>query len=560
MNRETEVAESVSEAFSGGSFKERRIHDFFVGIFSVLFELFSLLKRKAVNLSVIFATWFNARVLMPLSIFLAATANVAARASWTAFYKIRCLSHRAVVVMQNFRANRLALAVSMMATLFIAIVASTYSVGVKITVDGKVLGYANNREDFEKALTFVEDRASEILERPYSVTSNIRFEVGLIENDEIISNEVVYDYFFSRIDEISTLYAITVDGEVVGASRNRETLQDMIDKLLYVNDSAVHAKFSKNVEIIQTEVDSSKLISYDEIREKLLSRIHSTKEYTVRPGDTLEAIAKENGIAVQDLKKLNPGAENVSLRVGEVLTIAKEVPFLSIEAVRRVEYTETIPFETKNVNDDTLYKGTTKVVTKGQAGERAVVADVTYIDNKEDSREIISSTITKEPITKVIHIGTKARPKKTTVSESESESKSSSKSSSGSGKGATGRLSRPVSGAIISSNYGMRRGSMHKGVDFAARSGTRISAADGGTVTWAGWKSGGWGYLVVINHGNGLETYYAHNSKVTVSVGQKVSKGQQIAKMGSTGNSTGPHVHFEIHKNGQYVNPWRYIS
>ena len=101
---------------------------------------------------------------------------------------------------------------------------------------------------------------------------------------------------------------------------------------------------------------------------------------------------------------------------------------------------------------------------------------------------------------------------------------------------------------------------MHKGVDFAARTGTRISAADGGTVTWAGWKSGGWGYLVVINHGNGLETYYAHNSKVLVRVGQKVTKGQQIAKMGSTGNSTGPHVHFEIHKNGNYVNPWRYIS
>ena len=312
----------------------------------------------------------------------------------------------------------------------------------------------------------------------------------------------------------------------------------MLDELLYVNDANVKARFAKDVEIVQKEVDTSKLLSYDEIREKLTSKIHSTRQYTIKYGDTIEGIAKENGITSEELIKLNPGIKNSRLRAGRKLTVAKEMPFLSVEAVRHVEYTESIPFETKKVNDDTLYKGTTKVVTKGQTGERRVVADVTYVDNKEESREILSSVVTKQPVTKVIHVGTKERPKTM----------------------ATGKLSRPVKGAIISSNYGMRRGSMHKGVDFAARTGTRISAADGGTVTWAGWKSGGWGYLVVINHGNGLETFYAHNSKVLVRVGQKVAKGEQIAKMGSTGNSSGPHVHFEIHKNGRYVNPWRNIS
>ncbi len=538
MNKESAAAESVAETFSGEFSGARRFRDFWVGFFSVFFELFSLIKRKAVHGSVIFGTWFGARVLAPISLVLAVVVNIAAELSRDMFYKIRFLSHKSTIAMQNFRANRVALATSMIAVLFIAIATSVYSVGVKITVDGKVLGYANSREEFDAALTFVEDRASEVLERPYSITSNIRFEVGIIERDEVISDSEVYDYFFSRINEISTLYALTVDDEVIGASRNRETLQGMIDELLYTNDPNVKAKFAKDVKIIQTDVDTSKLLSYDEIRERLTSTIHSSRQYTIKYGDTIESIAKENGITQEELVKLNPGIKNSRLRAGKKLTVAKEMPFLSVEAVRHVEYTESIPFETKNVNDDTLYKGTTKVVTKGQAGERKIVADVTYVDNKEEGREILSSVVTKQPVTKVIHVGTKERPKTM----------------------ATGKLSRPVKGAIISSNYGMRRGSMHKGVDFAARTGTRISAADGGTVTWAGWKSGGWGYLVVINHGNGLETFYAHNSKVLVKVGQKVAKGEQIAKMGSTGNSSGPHVHFEIHKNGQYVNPWRYIS
>ena len=89
--------------------------------------------------------------------------------------------------------------------------------------------------------------------------------------------------------------------------------------------------------------------------------------------------------------------------------------------------------------------------------------------------------------------------------------------------------------------------------------GTPIVAADGGVVKSAGWR-GNYGYCVVIRHDNGLETLYAHNSKLLVSAGQRVGKGTQIAKMGSTGRSTGSHCHFEVLKNGKHVNPWNYIS
>jgi len=109
---------------------------------------------------------------------------------------------------------------------------------------------------------------------------------------------------------------------------------------------------------------------------------------------------------------------------------------------------------------------------------------------------------------------------------------------------------------ILSSGYGWRWGRMHRGIDIAAPIGTPIFAAAPGVITYAGWNSGGYGNLVEIEHPDGSLTLYAHNSRVLVNKGQKVAQGHQIAEMGSTGRSTGPHLHFEIHPSGQgAVNP-----
>lgn len=121
-------------------------------------------------------------------------------------------------------------------------------------------------------------------------------------------------------------------------------------------------------------------------------------------------------------------------------------------------------------------------------------------------------------------------------------------------------LKRPISGTI-SSRFGSRssvRSSVHTGLDIAARLGTPIKAAAGGTVVHAGWK-GSLGKLIVISHGNGVQTYYAHCNSISVSAGQKVSQGEVIGKVGSTGNSTGPHLHLEIRVNGVAYNPQNWL-
>ena len=118
----------------------------------------------------------------------------------------------------------------------------------------------------------------------------------------------------------------------------------------------------------------------------------------------------------------------------------------------------------------------------------------------------------------------------------------------------------PVTGRITSRFGAVEsiRDHTHKGIDIAATRGTPILATASGTVTFAGWSSG-YGYLVKIGHGNGVETYYGHCSKLYVSAGDTVEAGEQIAAVGSTGNSTGNHLHFEIRLDGKQVNPQTYV-
>jgi len=124
---------------------------------------------------------------------------------------------------------------------------------------------------------------------------------------------------------------------------------------------------------------------------------------------------------------------------------------------------------------------------------------------------------------------------------------------------------RPVAKGFISSYFGERadpfdgRDAFHKGVDFAGAAGSSVTAVAAGVVTWAGERSG-YGKLIEINHGDGFLTRYAHNARTLVMVGQTVKRGEAVALMGSTGRSTGPHVHFEVLRNGHQVDPLSFIG
>lgn len=121
------------------------------------------------------------------------------------------------------------------------------------------------------------------------------------------------------------------------------------------------------------------------------------------------------------------------------------------------------------------------------------------------------------------------------------------------------KLLQPVQNALVSSGFGIRWGRPHQGIDMAAPIGTPIMAAESGKVAYSGWKAG-YGNFIEVDHGHGYLTHYAHCSKLLVHVGQVVKKGQPIGKVGNTGNSTGPHLHFEVLANGVHRNPAKFLD
>lgn len=193
---------------------------------------------------------------------------------------------------------------------------------------------------------------------------------------------------------------------------------------------------------------------------------------------------------------------------------------------------EEIPFENETVEDNTLYTGEETVTREGTNGSRAVIKEVTRIGGISAKEEIVSSSILTAPISKITAIGTKERPP---------------------GVG-TGVFLFPLHEISVSSGFGNRWGRQHKGIDLAADEGTPILASDNGIVSFCG-PCDGYGNLIILDHQNGYTTYYAHCSALYAIVGSTPKKGETIGAVGSTGNSTGPHLHFEIRKDGEAQNP-----
>ena len=209
---------------------------------------------------------------------------------------------------------------------------------------------------------------------------------------------------------------------------------------------------------------------------------------------------------------------------------------IGVKTVSVITTDTEIPFSKETVKTSKQLVGYSKVTTEGQNGISRKTESVETLNGEEISRTELSAEVIKEPVTEITTVGT---------------ARSSAEKS-------AGFISPLKKGSFtVSAYYGDGRG--HKGIDLAANKGTSIYAVSGGTVTYAGYD-GDYGYSVIIDHGNGLKTRYAHASSLCVSKGQTVSQGEVIAYVGSTGYSTGNHLHFEVMVNGAHVNPASYIG
>ena len=289
---------------------------------------------------------------------------------------------------------------------------------------------------------------------------------------------------------------------------------------------------STDIETSADQVSPKEVLSVDQAIKLLNTGTLEEKEYVVKPGDVLSKIANQYEMSEEELVEINPSLkEKLLIQPGDKLNVTILEPFVEVETHFESKRKETIPYKKKTEDDKSLYKGDKKISQTGSDGKKMI----TELTQKRNS-QVIDKTIEDEkvliePKAEVTVVGTKIMPSK-----------------------GEGSFKWPTVGGYISSDMGTRWGKLHRGIDIARPSSRAILASDNGVVVSAG-QDGTYGNKVVINHNNGYKTLYAHLSSISVSVGQTVSQGTNLGVMGSTGNSTGVHLHFEVTKNGTLINP-----
>ncbi len=421
------------------------------------------------------------------------------------------------------------------------IIRSIYVPAYAIKINGQNIGAVADASIFEQAVDSVEAKAAEILGKEYKLESNAAISKTLAAKEQLISSTELNDYLLEQINEIKKSFILTVDGVAIGMSEDKSSLQGILDKIIsqYTNENTTSYQFEQDVYITYDYTDATMQSDQEAIYKILTDNKEEAALYTVVEGDTFSEIAKNNGMKLNELMALNPQVSIDRLMIGDVLNIKSAIPFLSVETSDSITYVEEIESPIKYVDDASMYVGNSKTITEGSKGTSQVNADVTYLNGKEIERKVTKSTVIKEPTETVVAKGTTPRPKTASY----------------------GEYIWPVYGTVTSSvgsRYIFGRTSYHKGLDIAAPYGTNVKASDGGRVTFAGWDDS-YGKLVIITHDDGTQTYYGHNSSLQVSKGEKVYRGQTIAKVGSTGQSTGNHSHFEVRENGSVRNPYNYL-
>ncbi len=409
----------------------------------------------------------------------------------------------------------------------------------------------------------------ETLNRSYTVKIN-NYTVNLASTEEVLAllqasmdkydsdNEYYVDLVLDANRELNVLttqiYSVEEQQEEEEAAQEIMTsagIDAALDEMFADVEPAVEKEFADyelgllslefgdTVEVVESYLQDYELTSLEQAIEEVTKDQEKEQIYEVVAGDTLSQIAEKNEIPLDELIAMNETIENENstIRVGDELIVTVPEPELSVVRTEEMYYEEDYEAEVIYVDNDEWYTTQTQTLQEPSAGHRKVVADVTYRNSEEVSREILKEEITYEAVPKIVERGTKIPP----------------------------TYIKPISGGTLSSRFGRRTSptkgasSYHKGVDWATPIGTAVMASSAGTVTKAGWGSG-YGYVIYIQHADGRQTRYGHLSKVLVSQGQTVSQGQKIALSGNTGVSTGPHVHFEILINGVQVDPLKYLN
>ena len=422
----------------------------------------------------------------------------------------------------------------------------TLSTSYSLEIDGNVVGQVASKSVVTEAM----NEAQEVAEAAYGldvVAAYNTVEVKAVHNfsKDTMTDEEVALVINEQVDWVAAGATLNVNnGEYKFTVATVEDGQAVLDKL---KESALANQGDatiKSVEFLEDVTLESGNVKIGDVQTpaEIVATVQAGKEaiktHTVAKGESFWTVAKNHGVTVSELQKLNPDVNPDRLKIGQVLNLTWLEPLINVVVVKEVTVEESIAYATEYKETANLYRGETQVVKKGTNGKKMVTYEVKETSGAVVEKTTLNEIVISEPVSAVVNKGTKAVAL--------------------SSRSGDGILNWPMSGKITSP-YGTRSSGFHSGIDIGGKIGRGVYAAAGGKVVLSSWYYA-YGNCILIDHGNGMKTRYAHLSAYKVKVGDTVERGQLIGLCGNTGRSTGPHLHFEVIVNGSTKNPINYLK
>ena len=435
--------------------------------------------------------------------------------------------------------------------------ATNQTYAIKLTVNGNFVGYIDDETVYTDAEQMLQERINYTGATTDVVTFTHTFEVDMVGYGSTLSTYQVTDRMLQLMDkQIEYGFGVYIGDSYYGTLYDNKKTESALEGLLnnYRTDNPKESVvFEKEIQFVPGLYLSESFVNEDSLISLLTSNRTVAAYYTAVEGDAPSTIVSKTGLDYDELARLNPGfSDKTKIFVGDKFMITQDEPYLDVIITREEHYNEIIPYDTEYTTTNKRFKGDNLITVPGVNGESAVVANVSYINGVEVARSVLSRVTLKAPVTRVIAKGTMERP---TVSANATTTEA-------------GKFIWPLPYGTGTVGYGWGGYVGHTGQDILAPYGTPIFAVDSGVVTTIYYEenanyfscNGGYGNLVVVTHDNGMQTYYAHCSAISdIYVGQRVTAGENIAFVGSTGRSYGNHLHIEVHINGRKVDPSPYL-
>lgn len=439
----------------------------------------------------------------------------------------------------------------------------------EVYVNDTLVGEVSSPEVVER---LIEQKLAEVSESNPNVQWEIERDGVRIEKEAVFmgegEDEETVAALASMLEAKAVGVEVIVNGKAVAVVKDKETANRILERVKETFASGVDApagltilsagavptrdddvisetepelqsvRIIEPVDLLTREIQPNDVMDEQAVIDMLITGDVKPTQYIVQEGDTPGEIADKLGIPIDVLYAKNRDHKDLIqrdlIRPGDALDVTILQPALTIESVEKVKETIAVQYDTVYEEDETMRKGQSKTIRAGKKGVKEVTFVLTKVNGLLMNEQIAEEVVLEEPVSAIVRRGTKVVL----------------------GEG-TGKFSWPVLSYQVTSGFGSRWGRQHKGIDIVSKN-KSILASDNGKVVFAG-KKGDYGNAVIIDHQNGYETLYGHLSKISVKKGDIVEKGDTLGVMGSTGRSTGVHLHFEIIQNGKEKNPMSYL-